>query len=113
MAHMRMDSGIYVRAAPAPAAPVSLLVNSPSISRFEPVRGFLLDERGSRYEDRLPDPTQIPTSSRYCAVSMAPLIVKKMLRNFQHFGARQCQSAEKLNLFSHLHVRHYRMQKNA
>lgn len=44
-------------------------------------------------KDRLRDPTRIPTSSRYCVASMAPLIVRKMLRNFQGAGTRQAQSA--------------------
>lgn len=86
---MRMDSGLYASAALAPVPALSLLVNSPVSLAFEAVRGFLLDERVSRHKDHLPDPTRIPSSSGYCAVSMAVVIVRKMLRNFGHADTRQ------------------------
>lgn len=84
-----MDSGIYASAALAPVPALSLLANAPVTLGFEAVRGIPLAERVSRHKDRLADPTRIPSSSGYCAVSMALLIVRKTLRNFGHADTRQ------------------------
>lgn len=79
MAHMRMESGIYGRETPAPVAAAPYWSTPCQSDVSNAFVAFYWMSNSPHRKHRPADPTL--TILPYCAASMAPLIMGKVLRN--------------------------------